>query len=45
MLEDSAPVAVLTHARVADDVQELLQRGGGAVLDVERDASRWAASP
>ena len=45
MLEDSAPVAVLTHAQVADDVQELLQGCGVAVLDFERDASRWAAEP
>ena len=45
MLEDSAPVAVLTHAQVADDVQELLQGSGVAVVDMERDASRWAAEP
>ena len=45
MLDDSAPVAVLTHARVADSVQALLQGCGVAVLDLERDASRWAAQP
>ena len=45
MLDDSAAVAVLTHAQVAGDVQELLRSRGVAVLDVERDASRWAGEP
>ena len=42
MLEDSAPVAVLTHAAVPGVVHELLSTSGAAVIDVERDASLWS---
>ena len=42
MLEDSAPVAVLTHDAVSGAVRELLSASGVAVIDVERDARRWS---
>jgi amino acid adenylation domain-containing protein len=45
MLQDSAPVAVLTHAQVPGAVLELLRSFGVALLDVERDAPRWSAEP
>ena len=45
MLEDSAPVAVLTHDAVSGAVRELLSTSGVAVIDVERDAGRWAGEP
>ena len=42
MLEDGAPVAVLTHDAVSETVRGLLSASGVAVIDVERDASRWS---
>ncbi|MDP9024881.1 MAG: condensation domain-containing protein, partial [Candidatus Eremiobacteraeota bacterium] len=42
MLEDSAPVAVLTHGAVVGFVTEMLYASGAPVVDLERDVSRWA---
>jgi amino acid adenylation domain-containing protein len=43
LVEDSEPVAVLTHGAVERSVRELLEAraGGSAVLDLEADAGRW----
>ena len=42
MLEDSAPLATLTHGRVAEPVRTLLRRGDAVMVDLEADVSRWA---
>ena len=42
MLEDSAPVAVLTQAAVAASVHELLGSSGIPTIELDADAQRWA---
>ncbi|HEV2741063.1 MAG TPA: amino acid adenylation domain-containing protein [Candidatus Elarobacter sp.] len=43
VLDDSAPVLVLTHEAVGAKVREMLAPGGVPVIDVVADAARWAA--
>jgi amino acid adenylation domain-containing protein len=42
LVEDSAPVLLLTHDAVGPDVRGTLQRSGVPPIDVARDAARWA---
>ena len=43
MLQDSAPVVVLTNSRVTEPVRELVRSGAVPVLDLDADAERWQA--
>ena len=42
MLEDSAPVAVLTHGAVKVPVREMLAASSAAVIDMHANASEWS---
>ena len=42
MLDDSAPVAVLTHGAVPEPAQEMLRVSGVAIVDLLEDGERWA---
>jgi amino acid adenylation domain-containing protein len=45
MLEDSAPSAILTHARINSAVRELLHGAGVPLIGLNADAPRWADAP
>jgi len=49
MLEDSAPVAILTHNHVASQAQATILAtsavAGVPVIDLQADAARWASEP
>jgi arthrofactin-type cyclic lipopeptide synthetase C len=42
MLEDSAPVAVLTHARIRPEIRSALAATAAPLIDLEADAEGWA---
>src|SRR5262249_28658460 len=45
MLEDSAPVAVLTHAQARFGLHAAVGAADVPVIDLEADAKRWAGQP
>jgi arthrofactin-type cyclic lipopeptide synthetase C len=42
MLEDSAPIVVLTHTRVRAEIRSALAQAGVPMIDLEADTWRWA---
>ena len=45
LVQDSAPVLVLTHGRVSADAQATLHEAGVRVIDVVADAELWSDEP
>jgi amino acid adenylation domain-containing protein len=45
MLDDAAPVVVLSHAAVSDEVRRVLGTSDVPVLDLREDEARWADTP